>query len=594
MKWVSWFASSPCRRCRFTFEKGNERYHSYFEMSPGIWLHGDWLRIRPSGGSIIYGRSDATINRCGIRMGTTELFRAVEAMPEALYSLVVDLRNLGRESYRPLFDAQRRSVTLAKALNKRLCEVIKKALSARLVPSKIFQEGSSPPHAVGQEVGGSGEETADGHAAARSGFQVRRDGQCRLRAMVRDVCAAARRPSMTTRPPPVDPGGWARENVSPEPLRRACVAAALGVLAGGVPPTARAAPKVRPRIVLLTPNAEGNTYWPQVFRIIERVSQTLDFEFAPYSFGVVDRYARRSAALRILATEPRPNAVIVPPVFGHSAALLEAAEALGIPMFLLGPLFPSELPGIGESPRKKYKSWAALFNQAEEEMGYALGKALLEAAEQQQAFTSDGAIQVIGVGGNPRWFGSDLRQSGLMRAVRGHPRAAFKQVVPTQWTQEEGRQLTAKLLKRYPQARVVWAASDQLGAGAAQALTEQGLTLGKNAFTGGLDLSALGLNLVREGKFVATAASTLLSYAQVAVLAYDHLHGFDVAERVGSTLEFPTLVATKANVDMHLRLSGCVQSIDFRNFSRVYRPTLGRFDFTLDAYRKAAGPCMGS
>ncbi|MBC7957874.1 MAG: substrate-binding domain-containing protein, partial [Cytophagales bacterium] len=367
----------------------------------------------------------------------------------------------------------------------------------------------------------------------------------------------------------------------------------LGLLAVAAPLSARAATPSRPRIVMLSPNSEGNTYWPQVFRIIDRVAQTLGFEFVPYSFGVWDRFARQQDALRILATEPRPQAVIASPVIGHSAALLEAAEALRIPVFILGPLFPSELPGVGQAPRKKYKSWAALFNWAEEEKGYALGKALLQAAQQQQALAGDGTIQVIGVGGDASWFGSGLRQAGLERAIAGHPKAVLKQVVPTRWTPEEGRQLTAKLLKRYPQASVVWAASDQLGAGAAQALAEHGLSLGKNAFTGGLDLSRLGLDLVKQGKFVATAASTLLSYAQVAVLAYDHLHGIDFANELGSTLAFPTLVATRANVESHLRLSGCVQSIDFKAFSKVHHPRLARYDFSLDAFRKAAMSCVG-
>ena len=82
---------------------GRRLHDSYFDMYPGVWRHGDWIRITPRGGAIIYGRSDATINRHGIRMGTAELYRAVETMPEVLDSLVVDLEYLGRESYMPLF-----------------------------------------------------------------------------------------------------------------------------------------------------------------------------------------------------------------------------------------------------------------------------------------------------------------------------------------------------------------------------------------------------------------------------------------------------------------------------------------------------------
>ena len=89
------------------------RYHdSYFDIYPGLWRHGDWIRITPRGGAVIYGRSDTTINRHGIRMGTSEIYRAVEEMPEVLDSLVVDLEYLGRESYMPLFVVLREGVEL--------------------------------------------------------------------------------------------------------------------------------------------------------------------------------------------------------------------------------------------------------------------------------------------------------------------------------------------------------------------------------------------------------------------------------------------------------------------------------------------------
>jgi acetoacetyl-CoA synthetase len=132
---------------------GGRRLHdSYFDMYPGIWRHGDWLRITPNGGAIIYGRSDATINRHGIRMGTAELYRAVEALPEVLDSLVVDLEYLGRESYMPLFVVLREGVALDDALTRRLKDAIKAALSARHVPNEIFQVASLPRTLSGKKM----------------------------------------------------------------------------------------------------------------------------------------------------------------------------------------------------------------------------------------------------------------------------------------------------------------------------------------------------------------------------------------------------------------------------------------------------------
>ena len=134
---------------------------SYFDMYPAghgrqpgggdlpadagpVWRHGDWLRICPDGACIIYGRSDATINRHGLRMGTSELYSAVEALPEVLDSMVVDLEYLGRESYMPLFVVLRAGVPLDEAMTAKINHAIRTALSPRFVPNDVFQVDEIP------------------------------------------------------------------------------------------------------------------------------------------------------------------------------------------------------------------------------------------------------------------------------------------------------------------------------------------------------------------------------------------------------------------------------------------------------------------
>ena len=117
----------------------------------GVWRHGDWLRIgapdqgRDGGqGCVIFGRSDATINRHGLRMGTSELYSAIEALPEVLDSMVVDLEYLGRESYMPLFVVLRPGLSLNDDVKSKLNNAIKTALSPRFVPNEIFQVAEIP------------------------------------------------------------------------------------------------------------------------------------------------------------------------------------------------------------------------------------------------------------------------------------------------------------------------------------------------------------------------------------------------------------------------------------------------------------------
>ncbi len=135
-----------------------QRYHdSYFDMYAGIWRHGDWIRITPhpelgASGSIIYGRSDATINRHGIRMGTAELYRAVDALPQVMDSLVVDLEYLGQPSWMALFVVLREGLVLDAALTTTLKLAVRQALSPRHVPDEIFQVSAVPRTLSGKKM----------------------------------------------------------------------------------------------------------------------------------------------------------------------------------------------------------------------------------------------------------------------------------------------------------------------------------------------------------------------------------------------------------------------------------------------------------
>lgn len=137
----------------FWNDRDGERYRkSYFDTYPGVWRHGDWLRITARGGAIIYGRSDATINRHGIRMGTSDFYRVVEDIPEVVDSLVIDLEYLGRESYMPLFVVLQTDQVLSDALIATINQRIAAALSTRHVPNAILQVPAIPRTLTGKKL----------------------------------------------------------------------------------------------------------------------------------------------------------------------------------------------------------------------------------------------------------------------------------------------------------------------------------------------------------------------------------------------------------------------------------------------------------
>jgi len=131
---------------------GRRYRESYFDLYPGVWRHGDWMRLSGRGTAVIYGRSDATINRHGIRMGTAEIYRVVEDLPEIADSLVVDLEHLGRPSFMPLFVVLRPGAVLDEALRTRIGERIAHDLSRRHLPDDIVAVPAIPRTLTGKKM----------------------------------------------------------------------------------------------------------------------------------------------------------------------------------------------------------------------------------------------------------------------------------------------------------------------------------------------------------------------------------------------------------------------------------------------------------
>lgn len=127
-------------------EDGSKLRAAYFEHYPGVWRHGDWIEITERGTAIIYGRSDSTINRGGIRMGTSEIYRAVLAEPEVVDALVVDVpsEDPGAGSWMPLFVVLREGATLDAELEERIKRRVREYCSPRHVPDVVRQVSAVP------------------------------------------------------------------------------------------------------------------------------------------------------------------------------------------------------------------------------------------------------------------------------------------------------------------------------------------------------------------------------------------------------------------------------------------------------------------
>jgi acetoacetyl-CoA synthetase len=146
-------APMPSMPVEFWNDPAGERYRaSYFADYPGVWRHGDWITMLPDGGCVIYGRSDATLNRGGVRMGTAEFYRVVEQMPEVADSLVVDTGQLGADGRLILYLVLTGDHTLDDGLTARIRAALRSALSPRHVPDEIHQVPGIPRTLSGKKL----------------------------------------------------------------------------------------------------------------------------------------------------------------------------------------------------------------------------------------------------------------------------------------------------------------------------------------------------------------------------------------------------------------------------------------------------------
>ncbi|MFC4011498.1 acetoacetate--CoA ligase [Nonomuraea purpurea] len=131
---------------------GARYFDSYFDVYPGVWRHGDWIKINEDGSCVIYGRSDSTLNRGGVRMGTSEFYRVVERFEEIADSLVIDTGQLGQEGRLLLYVTLVEGATMSERLERDLCAALRRELSPRHVPNEIHAVPGIPRTLSGKKL----------------------------------------------------------------------------------------------------------------------------------------------------------------------------------------------------------------------------------------------------------------------------------------------------------------------------------------------------------------------------------------------------------------------------------------------------------
>ncbi|HEX4872062.1 MAG TPA: acetoacetate--CoA ligase [Nevskiaceae bacterium] len=144
------FPSMPL--CFWNDPDGRRYHEAYFAVFPGLWRHGDFIKINARGGCYIYGRSDSTLNRHGVRIGTAEIYRCVEQLPEVADSLIVCCELPGGQFFMPLFLRLKPGAVLDEGLRARLAARLREDCSPRHVPDRVYAVPAIPYTLTGKKM----------------------------------------------------------------------------------------------------------------------------------------------------------------------------------------------------------------------------------------------------------------------------------------------------------------------------------------------------------------------------------------------------------------------------------------------------------
>jgi acetoacetyl-CoA synthetase len=142
----------PSQPAFFWSDKGGNKCHNaYFKKYKNIWHHGDYVELKTEGGMIIYGRSDATLNPSGVRIGTAEIYRHVEQLDEIVESIVIG-QDWDNDVRVGLFVVLQKGIALDETLTAKICQTVRKECTPRHVPAKVIQVNDIPRTKSGKIV----------------------------------------------------------------------------------------------------------------------------------------------------------------------------------------------------------------------------------------------------------------------------------------------------------------------------------------------------------------------------------------------------------------------------------------------------------
>lgn len=330
-------------------------------------------------------------------------------------------------------------------------------------------------------------------------------------------------------------------------------------------------------VFFLNPGAKEDFFFQRMSTFMEAAAKNLqiDLKIAYCNRNHLKIYRE---AKKVIDGEELPDYMILINEKNAVSKVLPMANNKGIKTLIINEGFFDTSEDMGE-PRAKFENWLGELLPDDYHAGYMLSRSLIQQAlANRKEEEKDKPLEVVAITGTHKTESAMFRVQGMKNAIAAFPNVKLRQVVHAYWERERAKNITFSLLKRYPNAKVIWAASDGMALGVTDALAVLGKTAGKEIHTGGIDWASFAFDKVKEGTFTATVGGHFMDGAWGLIMLYDYHHGKDFPRYQNKS---PFFVVTQKNVDRYAAAFSSNQwsKIDFSRFSKVHNTTIKEYPF---------------
>ena len=330
-----------------------------------------------------------------------------------------------------------------------------------------------------------------------------------------------------------------------------------------------------PNVVFLSPDT--SRFWHMVAGFMEQVAADLEVEFDVLFDEERHRLSYLKLVQQVLSREEKPDYLIIMWKEQVTAQILDYARRQSVKVFSFNTAVPEAArEKVGSAPREKLENWIGHLGVDNVSGGQILARMLDQRARALNLVRSDEPVPVVALTGTLDSSAARDRSLGLLEATDGAG-SELLQSVRADWSEQEARDKTSVLLRRYPNTAAIWSASDGMAFGAMDAARHAGLRPGNDLVVGGIDWEPEALAAIRAGDLYVSLGRHFMGGGLALLLVHDYHRGYDFADSGQSaSMHYQFQAATADNVDdiAHMLAPENWKAVDFRAFSRVFNSQL--------------------